>query len=1063
MRLSDVSIRRPVFAVMLIGGLVGLGWISLGRVGVDFFPKVEVPIVAVTSRLDGASPETMETEVTEILEEELSNISGLDQITSVSSEGVSQIVCEFDLEVDAEVALQEVRDKVALARKDLPRDLEPPIVAKLDPESMPILSIVVAGPMPRGELTRYAKDVVEDAVQRVRGVGSVELVGGREREVRIWLDALRLRSYGLGADDVVRALGSEHANVPGGRLESAGGRSEYTFKTRGEVESVAEFGELVIEQRPAGPVRIRDVARVEDGLEDERSYAELDGVPGVSLDVRRQTGENTVEVARAVRVVVDALRSRAPAGIQLFIARDTSRFIEASVHDVTVDLGIGGVLAVLATLLFLRSARSTLIAATAIPASIISTFLLFWAAGFTLNLVSMIALSISIGILVDDAIVVLEAIYRRIEAGEAPMRAASAGVDDVGLAVLASTLAIVVVFVPISFMEGMIGRFFYEYGLTVCFAVGVSLLIAFTLTPMLCSRLLRHETSHGRVFQALERGYDRLDAGYGRLLGAALRHRGLVLACGVGAVVAAVPIARHVPLEFSSHVDRSEFEAYVELPIGTGIEATKRVANELADELRRLAHVRAVFTTIGADVEGRVDEAQLYVALDHKSERAPEQAEIMGEARRLLARLAPQARRTGVNEVSFVSGAGFSGANLRYTLQGPDLARLAEIAEQVAARMRASDLYVDTTLSYDAKRPEIQATVDRDRAADLGVPLRSLATTLRTLVGGVDAATFEQDGERRDVRVRLEETQRDSLEKLGLAQVRTRSGALVDLASVATLELTSGPVQIERENRVRKIDLMANLPAGVALGTATDALDGIVASIELPEGYAGWHRGWGERMRDSAAAVRFAFVVALAGLYMVLASQFNSFVQPLIIMLTAPLSFVGSFAALALTGVHLSMFGQIALLALMGLVMKNGILLVDRANQLREQGATSAAQAMIEAGPVRLRPVLMTTVSTVAGMIPVAFSSSDGAEFRIPMGVLSIGGNLSSTLLTLVVVPVAYTLVADLRESVARVLRRISSDRFRLRNVVGRPPVATPRAETEPSLERHTDSRGTGS
>ncbi|NNL66609.1 MAG: efflux RND transporter permease subunit [Myxococcales bacterium] len=1051
MWLSDLSIRRPVLAVMLIGALVGLGWVSLGRVGVDFFPKVEIPIVSVTTVLEGAAPETVESEVTEILEEELSNIAGLDQLSSVSSEGQSLVVCEFLLEVDADAALQEVRDKVAAARRALPREIEPPLVSKIDPESMPMMSVIVAGDLSIAELTRYAKDGVEAALQRVPGVGSVDRVGGREREVRVWLDALRLRAYGVTADDVVQALQSEHADVPGGRFESDGGRAELSFKTEGEVGSVAAFADLVIVQRPGGPVRVGDVAVVEDGLEDARTYAELDGRPGVSLDVRRQTGTNAVEVSREIRAVLDSLRARAPPGVEIVTARDTSRFVEASVRDVTVDLLLGGILAVLATLAFLRSVRSTVIVATAIPASIVSTFLLFWWAGFTLNLISMIALTISIGILIDDAIVVLEAIYRRIEAGEAPMQAAAQGTAEVGPAVVAATLAIVVVFVPISFMEGMIGRFFFEYGLTVVFAVLVSLLVAFTLTPMLSSRLLRREASHGAVFETLESFYRALEDGYTRALTRILRHRAWVVALGLASVVAAVGIARSIPLEFNSHIDRSEFEAVVELPLGTGLTETRRIVRRAADELSRVPHVENVFTTIGADTQGRVSQAQLYVGLTHKSERDVEQAEVMEEARSVLAAAVPDAKRVGVNEVGFISGGGFSAFNLSYSLQGPRLETLAASAERVAEAMRASGLYVDVTVSYDASRPEVRADVDRSRAADLGVSLRGLATTLRALVGGIDATNYEEGGERYDVRVRLRPEQRDSLDELGLVQLRTRDGGLADLASLARLELSTGPVQIERENRVRKIDLFANLPPDVALGTASDALDGIVASAGLGEGYAGFHRGWGERMRDSLDAVKFAFLLALTALYMVLASQFNSYAQPLVVMATAPLSFVGAFAALAITGVPLSMFGQIALLALMGLVMKNGILLVDRANQLRAQGV-GAREAMLQAGPVRLRPVLMTTFSTVAGMIPVALSSADGAEFRIPMGVLAIGGMLSSTLLTLAVVPVVYTLLADAQGALSRATgRRVRPELIRGGGGRPEPPVAPTAAAGERS------------
>jgi HAE1 family hydrophobic/amphiphilic exporter-1 len=1025
MRLADVSIQRPVFATMLIAALVTLGWISAGRLGIDLFPKVEFPIVVVTTVLQGATPETVESEVTEILEEHVNTLGGLRDLLSMSSEGLSRVVVWFELEVDPDTAVQAVRDKVALARHQLPQDAEPPIVERVDPDAQPILAVMVAGELPRRELTRFADDVVKERIQRVMGVGSVTLVGGRDREVRIWLDAYRLRAHGVTADDVIRAIGSEHAEIPGGRLEAAGRTAEFSFKTKGEVESVAEFGEIVIAYREGGgPIRVRDVARVEDGAADERTYAELDGVPGVSLLVRRQSGRNTVEVARAVKAEVEAIQGLAPAGVRLVVAQDVSRFIESSVRDVAFDMVLGGILAIVVTLAFLRSVRTTLIVATAIPVSVIGSFYLFYVVGFTLNMMTLMALSISIGLLIDDAIVVLENIYRHVEAGEPPLRAAAQGTAEIGPAVIAATLAIAAVFVPIAFMQGMIGRFFFEYGLTVVFAVAVSLLVAFTLTPTLCARVLRREEQHGRLFQAFEGLYVSLERGYRALLGWSLRHRVTVVLLALASLVLSGVIARSIPLEFSGRVDRSEFEATLELPLGTGIEETKRVVRRTAAAIGEVGEVETVFSTVGGGSRGRVNEASFYVRLSDKKERDRGMIEVMSDVREVLHRV-PEAKRTGAGEIAWISGSASSNYNITYSIQGPSLAELERISNEIASRMRASPLFTDTAISYETGRPEIQAVVDRGRAADLGVPLRTLAMTLRTMVGGVDVATYEEHGERYDVRARLEEEQRDDLAELGLIQVRARDGMLVDFENVARLQVVSGPVQIDREDRVRKVDVFANLPPGAALGTATLALDEIVAEVEIPEGYRARHRGWGERMRDTFRSVKFAFGLALVALYMILASQFNSFVQPAITMLTAPLSFVGAFAALAVSGADLSLFAQIAFLALMGLVMKNGILLVDYANQVRGQ-AGSARAAMLEAGPVRLRPVLMTTLSTVFGMLPVALSNADGSEWRNPMGILAVGGMLSSTLLTLLVVPVAYTLVDDERALPARAWVRVT-------------------------------------
>jgi HAE1 family hydrophobic/amphiphilic exporter-1 len=1024
MRLSELSLSRPVFAAMLNAALLGLGWVSLGKLGVDFFPKMEPPIVAVTTVLEGASPETVETEVTEVLEERISDLGGLDSLVSKSSEGLSQIVATFELgAVSPDAAAQNVRDKIALARPDLPLEVEPPVVERFDPASAPILSVMIAAERPIGELSRLADDVIKERLQRVAGVGSVTLAGGREREVRIWLDAYRLRAYALTAQDAIRAIQTEHAEIPGGRLESAGRSREFSFKTRGEVESVPEFADIVVAQRD-GPIRVRDVARVEDGLEDERTYAELDGVPGVALEVRRQSGRNTVEVARAIRAEVERLKRELPPDVRLLVARDTARFIESSVSDVFRDMLVGGLLAALVTLAFLRSLRTTLIVATALPVSVIATFLLFYAVGFTLNMLTLIALTISIGILIDDAIVVAEAIVRRIEAGAPPARAAAEAPAEVGLAVIAATAAIVVVFIPIAFMRQSVGRMFLEYGLTVVFSVLVSLLVAFTLTPMLSAYLLRRETKSGRTARALERAYAALAAAYGRLLGWALSHRPAVVGLALASIALAVGLGRRIPLEFASHVDRGEFEAKLELPLGAGIEETKRVARNVQAELARMEYVSSVFVTVGAGDQGRVNEADFYVKLAPKHERDAGMFELMGRARTLLNAAAPEARRTSVSEISFAAGGGFSSFNLQYSLQGPSLEVLERLGEQAAAEMRANPAFVDVKLSYETGKPEIQASVDRRRAADLGVPLRGLASTLQALVGGVDIATYEEDGERYDVRVRLEEEQRDDLVELGLIQLRAEDGSLVDLDNVARLGVGSGPVQIDREDRSRKLDLFANTPRGVALGTAMAELDGIIARIGLPAGYSGAHRAWGERVQETAAAARFAALIALAALYMVLASQFNSFAQPVVIMLTAPLSLTGAYIALAASGHALGTLAQIALLGLMGLVMRNGILLVDCANRERDAGL-SPHEAMLRAGPIRLRPVLMTALAAIGGMLPVAFSRSDGAEFRTAMGFLAIGGMISSTLLTLVVVPVAYTFEQELRSGARRLVERM--------------------------------------
>ncbi|MDR3499496.1 MAG: efflux RND transporter permease subunit [Parvibaculum sp.] len=1023
MWISDISIRRPVFAVMIVAALVVLGWISLGRLGVDLFPKVEFPVVSIATTLDGASPEAIESDVTDPLEEETNTTSGIDTLTSTSSEGLSQVVVQYKLDENVDAKAQDVRDKVAVARANLPQDADPSIVQKLDPDAQPIMSIMIAGDMPIKTLTHFADKVVKEQLQRISGVGSITLVGGRDREVRIWLDAGKMRAYNVTADDVTSAIRREHADIPGGRLDTPGRRTEYAVKTKGEVATVPGFGDIVVAFRKDGAATlVRDVARVEDGMADERSYAELDGKRGVSLEVRKQSGQNTVAVARAVRAALADLKTIAPAGISMKVARDNAVFIEGSAEDVFTDIQIGIGLVVLVTLAFLLSIRATIIVAIAMPTALISTFFAFYAAGFTINMMTLMALSMAVGLLVDDAIVVLESIYRKLEEGYSPMEAASLGTKEVGLAVLAATFSVCAVFVPIAFMSGIVGRFFFQYGLAITFSVLVSLLVSLTLTPMLSSRFLKrgeHDAhDYGRIARFFDNGYKHIDAGYGRLLNVALNWRWTVLGAAVATIILGVMVAKTLPSAFDARTDRAEFLASIELPFGAGIEETRAVATRVANALKGVEHVKTVFFTVGSGAQKNANEASFDIGLTPKKDRSISFVHIMDEARTVMQRAAPEAKSMSLSDVPWISGGSFGAYAIMYALKGPDLAVLDAKANMIVAQMRQNPLFTDVKTSYDSGKPEVQVHIDRKRAADLGIPVRSLAETVRTMVGGVKAGSFEEYGQRYDVRVRLEEDQRDDIAKLSLIQVRGPDGRLIDINNVANFEVASGPAQIERQNRSRRIAILANSPAGVALGPATQAVEAYLKDAQLPANYSWSAEGPAKSMKETGQAIGFAFMLALTALYMILASQFNSFSQPAIIMLSAPLSFVGAFISLKLSGLELTMFAQIGLLALMGLVMKNGILLVDYTNQLRAQGLP-IKEALLQAGPVRLRPVLMTQIATVMGMIPVAISTSQGAEIRNAMGFVAIGGLISSTLLTLVVVPVAYLMLEGARGRVA--------------------------------------------
>ncbi|MEL6530037.1 MAG: efflux RND transporter permease subunit [Pseudomonadota bacterium] len=1015
MWLADVSIRRPVFATMLIASLVVLGLVSFNRLGVDLFPEVEFPYVSVTTALPGASPGTVETEVTDIVEEQLNTIAGLRQMRSTSAEGVSIVNLEFELEEDADVKAQEVRDKMSRLGADLPADSEPPVIEKVDPNAAPILSVLMSGDMPVRDLTAFADEEVKERLQRVPGVGSVELVGGRKREMRIWLDAPAMRARGLTADDVLGAIQRENSELPGGRLVTEGRARQFGVRILAEAESAAEFAAIPIAYRPNGQtVRIGDVGRVEDSIEDEASYAQLDGEPGVVLEVRKQSGENTVAVAEQIRAEIEELRASAPEGVTFVIARDTSRFIEQAIGDVLFDLFIAVVLVVAVTFLFLLSWRATIIVLLAIPTSIVATFVAFAAFDFTINMVTLLALTVAIGLLVDDAIVVVEAVQNDVDEGTDATEAAHTATKRVALAVLAGTFATLAVFVPIAFMEGIVGRFFFQYGLAIVFSVSVSMLVAFTLTPALSARLLRPEEKESGWLARIERFHVGMRQRYERLVSWAIRRRYLVLGGALASVFVGVFFAALVPSTFMSTTDRSEFLATVKLPLGTGIAGARDAAQQVDAALRENPEVELVFVSAGSGTNPKTNELDVYVGLSPKRSRATTQDDIMTFAREAALEGVPTARQVAVEEVPWVSGAGVGQTAIELIITGPDIATINGYAQWLEGELSARSDFVDVRSTYEGGRPELQIALDRDRAADLGISARDLAAASRTLVGGSDAGTFETGGRRYDVRVRLEESGRQRLSDIEALPLRTGQGTLVDLAAITDIDVTLSAAEIERIDRSRQISVLANTAPGVPLSVAVSDVEDLLAANPPPAGLSTQMEGTARRLAETSEAIIFAFALAIVALYIVLASQFNSFGQPIIIMLTAPLSFSGAYFLMWATGQEMSLFAQIGMIALMGIVMKNGILLVDLANQFRDAG-NDAATAMRDAAPERLRPVLMTALAAVFGMMPVALAQSDAAEWRNPMGFIIIGGLTTSTFLTLLVIPAAYAAASDLR------------------------------------------------
>ncbi len=1013
MWISTTSIRQPVFTTMVISALIVFGLVSYRALGIDLFPRVDFPIVTVTAVLPGADPETVETDVTERIEEALNTIGGVKTLRSTSSEGVSIVVVEFELERDVEAAAQDVRDRIASIRRLLPEDLEDPVVEKLDPDASPILAIALAGDAPIRNLTTFARDVVKDRLERVAGVGSIEVVGGREREVRVWLSAARLAAYHLAVDDVTRALQMENLEVPGGRIETPA--EELVVRTRGRIRTPADFGDIVVAQRPTGPVYLRDVATVEDGMEDERSLSRLNGERAVSLLVRRQSGTNAVAVARAVKAAMEEVRRELPPGYRMVLASDTSEYIEHSVAEVRFHLVVGGLFAVLVIFFFLRNVTSTLISAVAIPTSIIGTFMFLNMFGFSLNMMTLLALSLSVGMLIDDAIVVLENIFRHMEEGLPRREAAEFGTAEIGLAVMATTFSIAAVFIPVAFMRGMVGRFFYAFGVTVTAAVLISLFVSFTLTPMLCSRFLTIPERHGRLFRAIEAFLDFIDRRYRGTLAWALRHRLAVVAIAVMVFAASLYLVRFVGVEFLPQADEAQFNVAIETPPGSSLQATDEVTRRVEAVVRRHPAVTDLFTTVGGGTQGRVNAASIVVKLTPRDQRPLSQQQVMAELRAQLAAVSDAT--VSVEPVPRVSAAGFRAATLQVNLRGPKTApldQLAALADRLLAEMQRTPGFVDLDTTYEGGKPQASVLIDRRRAAELGVSAAAIGSAVRLLVGGDTVTKFQEGGKQYDVRVRLLEADRHDPRQVEALSLRGRGGAVVQLANVARVVRDTGPTQIDHLGRQRQITLLANLQ-GKVLGQAVEDVRAIAARVGLPPGYSIDFTGQAQIMAESFQNLIFALFLAVILIYMVLASQFGSFVHPFTIMLSLPMAVIGAIGGLLATGYTLSIFSMIGIILLMGLVTKNAILLVDYTNTLRERDRLPRNDALLRAGPVRLRPILMTTAAMIFGMLPIALGiGAAGSEQRAPMAVAVIGGLVTSTLLTLIVVPVVYTLLDDL-------------------------------------------------
>ena len=998
---------------MLILALVVVGTFSYFGLGVDLFPKVDIPSVAVTIQDPGASPEEVETEITKKVEDAVNVISQIDEVRSTSSEGQSFVLVAFELSKNGDVAAQEVQNKINLIANDLPQTAKAPVVQKFDPDATPILNIAVSAPRSLRDVTMIADKQIKQKLENVKGVGQITIIGGARREIHVLVDPDRLRSYNLTVTDVFNALRSQNLDLPGGSLNA--GDKEFTVRTTGKISDSAQFNQIAIANRDGYVVKVSDVGYAEDSYEEPRTSARLNGVAAVTLVVAKQSGENTVATSDEVRERLEEIQSSLPKDIHTEVIGDQSVFIQAAVSNIKHHLVEGSIFASVIIFLFLANIRTTLIAAIAIPTSIVSTFALMAAMGFTLNQITMLALTLMVGIVIDDAIIVLENIYRFIEEKKmTPFQAAMQGTQEIGLAVMATTLSLLAVFLPVGFMGGIVGRFMSSFGFTSAFAIAVSLLVSFTLTPMLCSRYIKapkhSETGHTSKDSRL---FHFIDLYYTRMLRWSMAHRRIIGGLCVLTIISIVPLFVFVGKNFLPADDQSQFNVLLRTPEGTSLAATTSVAERISQDIRKLPGVADTLTTSGGSADRSVNNSQIYVKLTDIDRRTISQEDLMQRTRALLKQYPPEIH-TGVELVSTIGG-NQSNAEVQYYIQGPDLEKLGKYSDELLARMEKIPGVADPDSTLRSGKPEVRLEIDRPAAADLGVSVMDIEQALNTLVAGQVASTFNAGEDQYDVRVRAGEQYRGGVSGLRKMTVPSSKRGSVGLDEVVKIVPGTGPSAVNRINRQRQVTLTCNVLPGGSQATILAGMTKAAQEIHMDPEYRTGLTGASKELNRTGYYFILAFSLTFIFMYIVLAAQFESFIHPITILLTLPLAVPFGIVSLLIAHQTVNIFSGLGLLLLFGIVKKNAILQIDHTNGLR-RGGMPRYDAIIQANRDRLRPILMTTIALVAGMMPLVISGGTGAATNRSIGVLVVGGQSLCLLLTLLAVPVIYSVFEDLQE-----------------------------------------------